>query len=113
MFVDPLTRDDPKPLNNAQYLSIATSAKLRSMLRENPRLPLLLGSLDSLPSRFGRERAFEAVLGVATGRVEPLRLQNGEYMDEDDIQLMRQFAEEVESAVRQPGDLGLAWEDTA
>jgi len=110
MFVDPLTRDDPKPLNNAQYLSIATSSKIRCMLRENPRLPLLLRSLDSLPSSFYREKALEMVLDVATGRVEPLRLENGEYMDEDDLKLMRQFAEEVENAVRKPGDLGLAWE---
>jgi len=111
MFVDPLTRDDPKPLNHAQYLSIATSPKIRSMLRENPQLPLLLRSLDALPSSFSREKAFEAILDVATGRIEPLRLENGEHMDEDDVILLRRFAEEVENAVRRPGDLGLAWEE--
>ncbi|KZO95629.1 hypothetical protein CALVIDRAFT_538025 [Calocera viscosa TUFC12733] len=111
MFVDPLTRDDPKPLNNAQYLSIATSPKLRSMLRENPRLPLLLRSLDSMHSSFARERHLEAILDVATGRVDPVPLENGESMDDDDVKIMRQFAEEVENAVRKPGDLGLAWEE--
>ncbi|KZT56608.1 hypothetical protein CALCODRAFT_555851 [Calocera cornea HHB12733] len=110
MFVDPLTRDDPKPLDNEQYLAIATSSKIRSMLREQPRLPLLLRSLDSISSSFARERALELILDVATGRAEPVQLENGEYMNDDDFKLMREFAEEVENAVRRPGDLGLVWE---
>jgi len=111
MFVDPLTRDDPKPLNHAQYLSIATSPKIRSLLSQNPRLPLILRSLDSLSPNFSRVGALETILGVATGRTEQIRLDNGEYMDMDDLQVMKEFAEEVENAVRKPGDLGLAWED--
>ncbi|KZT56559.1 hypothetical protein CALCODRAFT_483821 [Calocera cornea HHB12733] len=64
MFVDPFTRDDPKPMTNAQYLAIATV------------------------------------------RAERVRSENGEYMDDVDVGLMREFAEEVENAVRRPGDIG-------
>ncbi|WVQ65943.1 uncharacterized protein L199_004121 [Kwoniella botswanensis] len=51
IFTDPLLKEDPKPLKREELLRIATSPSLRSLLSSNPLLPLLLKSLDSLPTK--------------------------------------------------------------
>lgn len=60
---DPLTMNDPQPLQIPQYEAIATSRKVRELLVESDLLPKMLRSFDRLQGP-ARERALEAVLGV-------------------------------------------------
>ncbi|KAF8551623.1 hypothetical protein OG21DRAFT_1486851 [Imleria badia] len=46
-YPDPLTRDDPKPLQMHQYEAIATSPTIRTLL-SNPCLCTLLTAIDAL-----------------------------------------------------------------
>lgn len=61
---DPLTANDPKPLQMAHYEAIATSSQIRALLNEDPQLPGILKALDKLNGN-ERERAFERILGVS------------------------------------------------
>jgi len=81
------------------------------MLASNPRLRTLLRSIDSLRPESSRERALEFVLGVGVGRMGPIRTTEGDFMDEEDMRVTREFAAEVEKAVRSGTELGLDWED--
>ncbi|CAO1634402.1 unnamed protein product [Jaminaea pallidilutea] len=75
VFLDPLRRDDPKPLTHSQFLSVATDPALRSLL--SPPSPLhpqgqmssalqrAIQTLDDLPSDAHRRAALELILGVS------------------------------------------------
>ncbi|KAL1411174.1 hypothetical protein Q8F55_002124 [Vanrija albida] len=63
IFTDPLKRDDPKPLRQAELERISTSEPLRELLAE-PALVRVLSALDSLPSSKARHAALARVLGV-------------------------------------------------
>ena len=73
--MDPLRRDDPKPLTNAQFAALATDSELRSILRPastlhphgeaRPGLERALKTLDDLPSDEHRRAAIELILGVS------------------------------------------------
>ncbi|WOO81494.1 uncharacterized protein LOC62_03G005017 [Vanrija pseudolonga] len=63
IFTDPLKRDDPKPLRQAELERIATSAPLRELLAE-PALIKVLSALDTLPTLKARHAALARVLGV-------------------------------------------------
>lgn len=75
IFMDPLRRDDPKPLTNAQFESLATDSGLREILRPTstlhpqgeprPGLERALSTLDGLPSDEHRRAALELILGVS------------------------------------------------
>ncbi|PVG02421.1 hypothetical protein CPB86DRAFT_725472, partial [Serendipita vermifera] len=62
-LIDPLTVNDPKPLQLPHYEAIATSTQVREALQTNPKLPAILRALDKLEGD-ERVRALEAVLGV-------------------------------------------------
>lgn len=75
IFMDPLRRDDPKPLTNDQFQALATDEGLRRILRpisslhpngeSRPGLERALTTLDSLPSDDHRRAALELILGVS------------------------------------------------
>ncbi|KAN0065624.1 hypothetical protein ACQY0O_000753 [Thecaphora frezii] len=75
IFLDPLRRDDPKPLLPSQLISIATDPAIRSILtptsalfpagQKRKGLERALVSLDALPSDAYRNAAIEMVLGVS------------------------------------------------
>ncbi|KAL5507571.1 hypothetical protein ACEPAH_7027 [Sanghuangporus vaninii] len=134
-YPDPLTRDDPKPLNLSQYEAIARSPAIRRVLSSHARLPALLRSLDALRGD-AREGAIERVLGVAPDQASfvlaglpPSSAWRGstsvrreglpDVDDEEDMRALRELAEGVEAAVRSAGNpdarfgmdpLGLDWE---
>ncbi|KAL5528730.1 hypothetical protein ACEPAF_7867 [Sanghuangporus sanghuang] len=136
-YPDPLTRDDPKPLNLPQYEAIARSPAVRRALSSHPRLPTRLRSLDALRGD-ARERAIERVLGVAPDQASfvlaglpPSSNLRGptsvgrealpEVDEEEDMRALRALAEAVEAAVRRSvggnpdarsgtDPLGLDWE---
>ncbi|KAJ1586721.1 hypothetical protein NDA11_004636 [Ustilago hordei] len=76
IFLDPLRRDDPKPLMPSQLIRIAKDSVLRSIL--TPSTPLhpnghkpaslerAIVSLDALPSDLYRNAAIEMILGIAS-----------------------------------------------
>ncbi|CAO1614039.1 unnamed protein product [Sympodiomycopsis kandeliae] len=75
IFMDPLRRDDPKPLTNEQFELLATDAELRDILRPvtpihpngepRPGLERALKTLDDLPSDEHRRAALELIMGVS------------------------------------------------
>ncbi|EUC64030.1 sorting nexin-3 protein [Rhizoctonia solani AG-3 Rhs1AP] len=69
-YVDPVTKNDPKPLTLTQYEAIATSPDVRKFLSENPDMHGLLRSIDKLYGPL-RQQAIEEVLGVGTGTPSP------------------------------------------
>ncbi|CAE6456015.1 unnamed protein product [Rhizoctonia solani] len=119
-YVDPVTKNDPKPLTLTQYEAIATSPDVRKFLSENPDMHGLLGSIDKLYGPL-RQQAIEEVLGVGTGseqqqgtRVpthDALARLRQEGDAEANTRALRQLAEAIEKAIG-GGDeqRGLAWE---
>ncbi|KAG8214190.1 hypothetical protein J3R82DRAFT_10979 [Butyriboletus roseoflavus] len=107
-YPNPLTRDDPKPLQVHQYETIATSSTVRTILRSNPRLCDLLTSIDALRGS-EREEALQRALGV-----DSRLLKNddaGTALDKD-TRAFRELAEAIEVAVRGGREdvLGLNWD---
>lgn len=115
---DPLTANEPKPLQMPHYEAIgtcpcdvkgfsvatyalitrvATSSKIRTLLNENPQLPKTLKALDNLSGN-ERERAFERILGVSADMVRApgTHRSNGLYWlpegtNEEDMETLRTF----------------------
>ncbi|KAL0579985.1 hypothetical protein V5O48_001988 [Marasmius crinis-equi] len=108
-YPDPLTRDDPKPLQLRHYESIATSEAIRNILKDNPNLPALLKSIDNLKGP-EREDALQRALGVQAPSIggDATKIEITE-----DVLALRAFAEAIEAAVRgeRSGALGLDWGD--
>ena len=129
-YPDPLKRDDPKPLQTAQYEAIgsrnslllhlavsnqipnlfekkiikkATSSAIRTILREHPKLKDTLRTIDGLRGS-AREEALQASIGIST-------LGDYDDGDDDDYDGMGELAREIEGAVRgnRDGLLGLDW----
>jgi len=99
-YPDPLKRDDPKPLQTAQYEAIATSSAIRTILREHPKLKDTLRTIDGLRGS-AREEALQASLGIST---------RGGYSGLSGDGAIGELAEAIESAVRGNRDvLGLDW----
>ncbi|PWN49778.1 hypothetical protein IE53DRAFT_380289 [Violaceomyces palustris] len=75
IYLDPLRRDDPKPLRPDQLQAIATDASIRKLLtpsdplhphgKVQPGLKRALDTLDSLPTDRHRNAAIEMILGVS------------------------------------------------
>jgi len=93
-YPDPLKRDDPKPLQTAQYEAIATSSAIREILREHPGLKETLRTIDGLRGS-AREEALQAGLGISR-----LELGGGGAEDVGGDDGMRDLAEAIEHAVR-------------
>ncbi|KAF8439989.1 hypothetical protein L210DRAFT_3621608 [Boletus edulis BED1] len=106
-YPDPLTRDDPKPLQMNQYEVIATSPKIRTLLT-NPRLCTLLTTIDAQRGA-EREEALQRALGVNSRLLKNDDV--GVELDED-TKVLRAFAEAIEEAVRGGREdvLGLDWD---
>jgi len=100
-YPDPLKRDDPKPLQTAQYETIATSPAIREILREHTALKETLRRIDGMRGS-AREEALQASLGIG---------QRGEDVGSGGDDGMRELAEAIERAVRCGGlgALGLDW----
>ncbi|KAG8802551.1 hypothetical protein FRC17_006386 [Serendipita sp. 399] len=107
-IVDPLTINDPKPLQMPHYEAIATSADIRSMLDGSANLPVILRHLDRLSGR-ERERALEAILGVRD-RPQAFSLSNPQFdrsnftwlpkeATEEDLVVLRSFAETLGAVI--------------
>ena len=76
IYLDPLRRDDPKPLLPSQLVRIAKDAAIRSIL--SPSTPIhphghtpaalerAIVSLDALPTDLYRNAAIEMILGIAS-----------------------------------------------
>ncbi|KAF8644788.1 hypothetical protein AX16_008250 [Volvariella volvacea WC 439] len=112
-FPDPLKRDDPKPLQHNQYLAIATSPAIRSILASHPNLKSLLKSLDEKRGP-EREYALERALGVTERELKESSSRSGAQRQVgEDVLALRELAEAVESAVRgeNKSALGLDWGD--
>ena len=124
-YPDPLTRDDPKPLQLYQYEAIgtcplararllltlgyvATSPTIRTLLA-SPRFPMLLTSVDALRGP-EREEALQRALGVHSRLLKnhDAGTRTAVALDED----MRALAEAVEEGVRGAREdvLGLDWD---
>ncbi|KAG8758327.1 hypothetical protein FRC12_010042 [Ceratobasidium sp. 428] len=120
-FIDPVTRNDPKPLTLAQYEAIATSPDVRRAIADNPDVPNLLRSVDKLYGPL-RQQALEEMLGVGTSGDQRYgaRPQTNETLarlrqdgdSESNMRALRQLSEAIEKAIG-TGDAqrGLAWED--
>lgn len=70
IFLDPLRRDDPKPLTRQQFEALTFDWELRRLLASGqtgirPGLKQALITLDSLPSDEHRRAALELILGVS------------------------------------------------
>lgn len=94
---------------------VATAPTIRAALAANPRLPLLLTSLDKLRGE-AREDALQRAVGVSnSGGSFPSHQYSDAFagMTEEDMQSLRRLAEAVETTVRGgKGDvLGLDWGD--
>lgn len=125
-YPDPLTRDDPKPLQLHQYEAlgrygdnldcknadrgalVATSETIRTITRSNPRLRDVLRSINALRGA-EREEALQRALGVDSRLLK--NDDTGKLLDED-TKVFREFAEAVEVAVRGGKEdvLGLDWD---
>ena len=99
---------------SADWFIIATSPGIRDVLTNNPRLPDILRSIDTLKGR-DREDALYEILGASlnenssTGRGFESRSRLG--IDDEDSKVLRQLAALVEQAVRvKEQTLGLDWE---
>ncbi|KAF8546339.1 hypothetical protein OG21DRAFT_1427222 [Imleria badia] len=108
-YPDPLTRDDPKPLQMHQYEAIATSPTIRTLL-SNPRLCTLLTTIDALRGP-EREEALQRALGVDSRLLKNHDDTRVVAVDED-TKALRALAEAVEGAVRGGREdmLGLDWD---
>ena len=133
-YEDPLTKNDPKPLQLSQYVSIgrftflscyrkcypvlilfcsaapASSPEIRKALGSNPRLPGILRSLDSMPPR-ERDIQMQRLLGI--GETGPLDVSTLTEDQLEDHRSFTTFADAVERAVSGATDAfwrGLAWE---
>jgi hypothetical protein len=110
-YPDPLTRDDPKPLQLHQYEAIATSPTIRTLLA-TPRLRTLLTSIDAFRGP-EREEALQRALGVDSRLLKnhDAGTRTTEALDED-TRGFRALAEAVEEAVRgrKEDALGLDWD---
>lgn len=81
IFLDPLRRDDPKPLLPSQLTRIAKDPVLRSVLTPStplhpnghkpPPLSRAITSLDALPTDLYRNAALEMILGIASSSSSP------------------------------------------
>ncbi|KAG8757679.1 small nuclear ribonucleoprotein Sm D3 [Ceratobasidium sp. 423] len=138
-YVDPVTKNDPKPLTLPQYEAIgalfssfpdtnpslyyvvATSADVRKVLTENTDMHGLLRSIDKLYGPL-RQQAIEEVLGVGTGSEQrhgtrapthdALARLKQEGDAETNARALRQLSEAIEKAIGVGGaERGLAWED--
>ncbi|KAH9956946.1 hypothetical protein BGW80DRAFT_1384898, partial [Lactifluus volemus] len=91
-YPDPLKRDDPKPLQTAQYEAIATSQAVRATLTGQPRLQELLRSVDRLRGS-AREEAIQDCLGVSRSEVRNSdnvsRMGGGIVVGEEEKEAMR------------------------
>ncbi|KAG8702420.1 hypothetical protein FRC09_004739 [Ceratobasidium sp. 395] len=124
-FIDPVTRNDPKPLTLAQYEAIvglaATSPDVRRAIADNPDVPNLLRSVDKLYGPL-RQQVLEEMLGVGTSGDQRYgaRPQTNETLarlrqdgdSESNMRALRQLSEAIEKAIG-TGDAqrGLTWED--
>ncbi|ELU38207.1 zf-HIT domain-containing protein [Rhizoctonia solani AG-1 IA] len=120
-YVDPVTKNDPKPLTLPQYEAIATSLDVRKVLADNPDMHGLLRSIDKLYGPL-RQQAIEEVLGVGTsseqrhGTRAPTHDALARLRQEGDAEAnaraLRQLSEAIEKAIG-VGDeqRGLAWEE--
>ena len=129
-YEDPLTRDDPKPLQLHQYqamglchqlftfhlfyahtplVNTASSAAIRAALLSNTCLPSLLRKVDKLRGP-EREEVLETLLGVSQNRNTPHGQQIIQFTSEE-TKAFRQLAEAVERSVRgeKTDVLGLDW----
>ncbi|KAJ1304802.1 hypothetical protein OPQ81_005938 [Rhizoctonia solani] len=120
-YVDPVTKNDPKPLTLPQYEAIATSPEVRKVLAENPDIRGLLRSIDKLYGPL-RQQAIEEVLGVETsgeqrhGTRAPTHDALARLKQEGDAEAnaraLRQLSEAIEKAIGVGAEQrGLAWED--
>ena len=129
-YPDPLKRDDPKPLQMAQYEAIgshihlsslsasfsgntrglATSHAVRAALTGHPKLKDTLQSIDRLRGP-AREEALQACLGVSRSDVTS-SVGSGIRVGEEEKEAMRELTEAIEAAVRgnREDALGLDWD---
>jgi len=118
-YPDPLKRDDPKPLQMAQYEAIATSHAVRAALTGRPKLKDALRSIDRLRGS-AREEALQSCLGVSRsdvmssggGGIGTAMEMGGIRVGEEEKEAMRELAEAIETAVRgnREDALGLDWD---
>ncbi|KAF8684144.1 PhoX homologous domain, present in p47phox and p40phox [Rhizoctonia solani] len=107
-YVDPVTKNDPKPLTLPQYEAIATSLDVRKVLADNPDMHGLLRSIDKLYGPL-RQQAIEEVLGVGTsseqrhGTRAPTHDALARLRQEGDAEAnaraLRQLSEAIEKAI--------------
>ncbi|KAG8722037.1 hypothetical protein FRC08_007806 [Ceratobasidium sp. 394] len=120
-FIDPVTKNDPKPLTLAQYEAIATSPDVRRVIADNPNMPNLLRSVDKLYGPL-RQQTLEEMLGVGTSgdQRHGTRGQTHETLArirqdgdaESNMLALRQLSEAIEKAIGVgSAQRGLAWED--
>ncbi|KAG9123990.1 hypothetical protein FRC07_013294 [Ceratobasidium sp. 392] len=119
-FIDPVTKNDPKPLTLAQYEAIATSPDARRAIADNPNVPNLLRSVDKLYGPL-RQQALEEMLGVGTsGEQQGARFQTNDTLArirqegdaEENMRALRQLSEAIEKAIGvSDTQRGLSWED--
>ncbi|THH07146.1 hypothetical protein EW145_g3588 [Phellinidium pouzarii] len=95
-YPDPLTRDDPKPLNLTQYQAIASSPAVRRALASHARLPTLLRSIDQLRGP-DREAALERVLGVTPAQSSGFSLAGLSASAQADLHPATRFARDGSS----------------
>ncbi|KAH9961534.1 hypothetical protein BC827DRAFT_1131452, partial [Russula dissimulans] len=110
-YPDPLKRDDPKPLQTAQYEAIATSPAVRTALETHPELKEVLRTIDGLRGS-AREEALQAGLGISRGDGDGGRSGRRGRIEivSERREAMRGLAEAVEAAVRGSRErLGLDW----
>ncbi|KAF9520324.1 hypothetical protein BS47DRAFT_1287245, partial [Hydnum rufescens UP504] len=111
-YEDPLTKNDPKPLQLSQYVAIASSPDIRKALSSNPRMPGILRSLDSMPPH-ERDAQMQRLLGIGdTGPLDDVGTLTEEQLE--DHRSFTAFADAVERAVSGPttdeSRRGLAWD---
>lgn len=80
-FIDPLARDDIKPVQIEEYETIATAGPIRSLLTTEEHLIPVLDSITS-------ERHLKSLLGLKGG------LENDPY-NKDEKVLFRKFADSL------------------
>ncbi|EOQ99011.1 hypothetical protein J056_002526 [Wallemia ichthyophaga EXF-994] len=95
IFIDALSRNDPKPLRRSQVLSIATSPEIRQLFQTHPNLKNLLAQLDSIDIDGSRNRevVLQRVLGYDANTLSgrsihglPAQLSNLQQSDREALQ---------------------------
>jgi hypothetical protein len=135
-YPDPLTRDDPQPLQLRQYEAIgkgllhvqrllpflttlppptrtATSPRVREVFASHPRLPDILTAIDTRRGA-DREAALERALGLASSDIVRQASGAGSATPlHDDVLALRKLTEAIEAAVRggKQDVLGVEWGD--